>query len=474
MLLTACGGKNTTSTSSSDPPAVNAQTLAEFSGSYGFLVADRGCVCTFAAAGSLQSDGAGKITSGVMDINHDGSVQSQVSVTGTYTVDVHGRGSASLNSSNGTFAFRFIVLSTKRAFVIGFDKYENASGTMDLQDTSAFSTASLAGSFALVVNGTDKEGEELQIGGTISTDASGNVSSGIEDIHDNQVIQTALSISPAVMSVASSTGRGSFTLTSSAGTSNYVFYVLDAHHLKLIGVDPGVVLYGDAFDQNTNAAAQLKGSYAFTTFGWTSGVPLPLSAGGIFAADGSGNISSGAEDQNNNGSIANNLALSGQYSLTNNNNRGTLTLKTSSGSASFAIYPSSAGMQMLEIDSSGISSGLARLQQTASFAAGSLKGEFGLSTTGSDGGKISDQLAVLSADGNTNLSGTMDLNNERSPEAGLSVKGTYSISTNGYGTATLTTSAGTTNLNFYMVNSSLALTLDLNSSSVMVGSLEQD
>jgi hypothetical protein len=471
-LLTACGGKGNSS-SSSDPPGATPQSLGMFSGTYAFLVADRGCVCTFAAAGSLKADGAGKVSSGVMDINYAGSVQNNVAVSGTYTVDIHGRGSANLKSSGGTYAFRFVILSATHAFVIGFDTYENASGTMDLQDSSAFSVAGLAGSFAFLVSGTDAAGEALQIGGAITSNTSGNISSGIEDVHDNQVIETALSIAPAPISVAASSGRGVFSLSSSFGTSDYAFYVVDANHLKLIGMDAGTILDGDAYLQKSSSSSQIAGSYAFTTFGWTSGLPLPLSAGGVFLADSSGNIASGTEDQNNNGSVAQNLQLSGTYTVASNG-RGTLTLNTSSGTTSFAIYPSVAGIQLLEIDSSGTTDGMAFLQQASSFSSASLNGNFGLSTTGSSAGEISDQLAALSADGNGNVAGTMDLNNERSPEAGLSVKGSYSISSNGRGTTTLTTSAGISNLNIYTVDSSLTLALSLDTTSVMVGSLEQN
>jgi hypothetical protein len=227
-----------------------------FSGTYAFLVADRGCVRTFAAAGSLKADGAGNISSGVMDINYAGSVQNNVAVGGTYTVDIHGRGSANLQSSGSTYAFRFVILSATHAFVIGFDTYENASGTMDLQDSSAFSVSSLTGSFAFLVSGTDAAGEALQIGGAITSNSSGNISSGIEDIHDNQVIETALSIAPAPMSVAASSGRGVFSLSSSFGTSDYAFYVVDANHLKLIGMDGGTILYGDAYLQKSSSTSQ--------------------------------------------------------------------------------------------------------------------------------------------------------------------------------------------------------------------------
>ena len=468
-LLVACAG-----TSSSTNPGDGGSTpksLAMFSGTYVFLVADRGCVCTFAAAGSVQSDGVGNITSGIIDINHAGSVQQNVPIKGTYTVDTHGRGKADLQSANGTFAFRFVVLSSKHTFVIGFDTNENASGAMELQDSSAVSISSAAGNFAFLVSGTDQAGEELQIGGTITADSSGNISSGVQDVHDNQVIETAVPITPASLSVAS-TGRGTFTLSSSFAASNYVFYVVDSNHLKIIGMDAGTILYGDAYRQS-GTSDQISGSYAFTTFGWTSGVTLPLSAGGVFVTDGNGNVTNGTEDQNNNGSVLQGLSISGQYSLATSG-RGTLSLTTASGTTNFAIYPSMSGLQMLEIDSSGITAGSALSQKSSSFSSGSLNGNLGLSTTGSFQGNISDQLAVLLADGNGKLTGTMDLNNERSPESGLAVNGTFSVASNGRGTASLTTSAGTTNLNFYMVDGSLALTLSLDNSAVMTGSLAQN
>jgi hypothetical protein len=469
IFLAACSGGSPNSIT--DPPSDSTpQSLAMLNGNYTFVVADQGCVCTFAAGGSFHADGAGKITSGVMDINHDGSVQTNVAITGTYTIGDNGRGSATVQSLNSKFAFRFVVLSNRRAFVIGFDTNENASGALDLQDSSQFSNTKIAGSFAFRVSGTDSFGEAMQIGGVFTLDANG-ISTGIVDVHDNQLIETELSVKPSGVSAVAANGRSTFTISTSFATSNYAFYVVDANHLKVIGIDPTIILFGDAYRQNADSR-QVHGSYAFTTFGWTAGAPLPLSAGGIFVAESNGIISNGAQDENRNGSVTQNSQFTGQYTVADSG-RGTLTLGSSSGTTTFAIYPSTAGIQMLEIDSSAITGGTAFLQAGSPFSAASLKGDFGMAKAGSTNGKNSDELAVLFFDGSGRLNGTADLNNERSPEPGLPAMGTYVISSNGRGAASLTTSRGTANSALYAVNDSLFLMLGLDNTSVMVGSLEK-
>jgi hypothetical protein len=128
---------------------------------------------------------------------------------------------------------------------------------------------------------------------------------------------------------------------------------------------------------------------------------------------------------------------------------------------------------MLEIDSTAVTGGMALLQAGSPFSPASLKGQLGMSKAGSSSGKNSDELAVLFADGTGQLTGTLDLNNERSPEPGLPVTGSYVISSDGRGTVSLTTSRGTTNSALYAVNDSLQLVLALDNTSIMVGSLEK-
>jgi hypothetical protein len=479
LILASCGGGSSgkTSSSSNDSNAVDSSRNALLNGSYAFAVADKGCACRFAAAGSLRADGAGNITSGVLDVNGD-SVQAAVPITGKYNVGHDGRGTATLNAGSASYQFRFVAVSSKRVFVIGFDTHQNASGTMDLEDASAFSNSALAGNFVFHLSGIDGFGEAVEIAGLYVSDASGNITSGVADLHDNQDIETQLQLQAgSTLAVGSSNNRGTAKIVTPAATVNLASYVVDASHLKLIATDqlacaltggcnPAPVVIGDAYRQG---AAAVSGTYGFTLYGWTEGQPLPVAAGGVFSADGSGNITTGTEDVNNNGSVTKNGAVTGSYAVSSNG-RGTATLTSAAGSFVFAIYPWANGVEMIEIDPNAVVGGSAFPQHDAPFSPASLKGSYAYSATGFSGNN-SDALAAFSADGNGNLTGTMDLNSVGSPQSGLALTGTYALSANS-GMATFKTSATSATVGLYPVSKSRVLTLNLDGNAVMTGSFE--
>jgi hypothetical protein len=288
------------------------------------------------------------------------------------------------------------------------------------------------------------------------------------DVHDNDLITTELPVQKGTLAVGSSNGRGTASMVTTNGTNNLAFYVIDSNHLKLIGTDPAPVLVGDAYRQPT--APAVNGSYAFTAFGWSTGVPKAFAAGGVFSSDGNGNISTGSEDSNINGAVNQKVAVTGSYAI-QGTGRGTMTLNGASGSMSFAIYPSMAGIQFVEIDASQISGGMAFRQQGAPFSAASLTGGFVFSAAGF-AGENADALAIFVSDGKGSLSGTADLNSVGAPQAGLALSGSYSLNGNS-GNATLKNPSSTANLALYPVSSSQVLTLSLDSNAVMIGSIEQ-
>jgi hypothetical protein len=475
LLLAGCGGGGGGSLSSStpDPPAGSTSTSSSaqdslLTGTYAFAVADKGCNCRFSAAGSFHADGSGNITSGLIDMNNENVVQTAVPVTGTYNVGTDHRGTATLQSANASLIFRFVVVNANRAFMIGFDTHQNASGVMELQDSSAFSNSSLAGAFTFRLFGIDAFGEPVQIGGIVIADGNGGISSGIADTNDNALVSTELPVQSGSLSVGTTNGRGTAAITTPNGTTDLAFYVVDANHLKLIGTDTAPVLMGDAYREGS--AQVLNGAFAFTSFGLSSAQPNPFAAGGVFVGDGNGNITSGFMDTNINGTVNRNIALTGSYAL-QGNGRGVLTLHTATTVASFAMYPSMSGIQLVEIDSNQVGGGMAFAQQGPAFSTASLSGNFVFSAAGFAGDN-SDALAVFSLDGKGNLSGTADLNSVGSPQPGLPLTGTYSFSGNS-GAAVLTTPASTANIALYPVSTSQVLTLSLDSNTVMVGSIEQ-
>ena len=265
----------------------------------------------FAFAASFQADGNGHIVSGVEDVNSGSGVFTNVALNGTYTLGPDGRGVANINSGVASITLDFVMISTKRALVVRFNNNATASGSLDLQDSSAFSNTAVQGAFAFNLSGIDVGGHAFNTVGNIAPDGAGNITSGVHDLNDSGTIATNQALTGSYNVAGSANGRGSVTLTTSVGTLTFAAYVVNANQLKLVELDNTPVLAGDVFrQQGPFSNATLSGPSAFT-LGGNNGVGAPLVAGGVISADGAGNVTSGVEDINNNGAVSQNLALTG-------------------------------------------------------------------------------------------------------------------------------------------------------------------
>jgi hypothetical protein len=464
LILAGCGGSGVKFAPNPNGSFSN----SSLKGNYAFSFTGTNQFGFLTVAGTLQADGNGNFTSGVEDVNSGGGVFTNVPVVGNYNVGADGRGTATLASSVANISLDFVVISSQRALIIRFDNNSSASGTMDLQDVSAFNAAALQGSFAFNLSGIDANGRDLQQVGTFSTDGAGTITGGVEDANDNGTVSSNLTVSGSYSVGAA--GRGTAVITTPNGSSNFAFYVVDANRLKLVETDNVPVLGGDAFRQQGGFSnASLNGGFAFTLGG--SRGSNPLVAGGVFTADGNGNITAGVEDING-GSVTQNLVFTNStYSIVGNG-RGTLTLNNSTGTFHFVIYPSTGGLQMMEVDSTVLSSGTAFAQQGSNFSTGSLTGNFGFNLTGVNSGGEFDEIAQLATNGSSNWSGAVDLNNNGGLSLGLAASGSYSLGSNGRGNASISTSAGRMNFLIYAVSNSRVLFIEADSSAPAVGSLE--
>jgi hypothetical protein len=464
FILAGCGGSGVKFA----PKPTGSFNNSSLRGSYAFSFTGTNQFGFLSVAGSLQADGNGNFTAGVEDVNSGGGVFTNVPVAGNYTVRADGRGTATLASSVATITLEFVVISPQHLLLIRFDNNSSASGSMDLQDASAFNAAALQGSFVFNFSGIDANGNDLQQVGVFSTDGAGTINGGVEDSNDDGVVSNNLAVSGSY-SVASS-GRGTATISTSNGSSNFAFYVVDGSRLKLVETDNVPVLGGDAFRQQANLSnVSLSGGFAFTLGGRRGSNPLV--AGGVFTADGNGNITSGVEDINA-GSLNQNLALTNSTYSIASNGRGTLTLSNSSGAFHFVVYPSTGGLQMMEVDSTVLSSGTAYVQQGSNFSTGSLTGNFGFNLTGVNSGGEFDEIAQLALDGNGGWSGALDMNNNGGLSLGLAASGNYALGSNGRGNASLTTSSGRMNFFIYAVSNSRVLFIEADSTAPAVGSFE--
>ncbi|HLJ26992.1 MAG TPA: hypothetical protein VKY85_09820 [Candidatus Angelobacter sp.] len=457
VVLTGCGSM----TSGGAGPINGSFNNSSLSGSYTISFTGANQNGFLAVAGSFQANGSGTITGGTVDINSGGGIFQNQSITGTYNVHANGQATATLIASAGTFDIDFVLLSSSSGLVMRFDANSSASGTIALQTSSAFSLAALAGSFAFNVSGANAagNGNPEASGGVFTVDSSGNLTSGVQDTNDFGTISSNVAMTPANGAMTSPTnGRGTLAI----GGRNFVYYVVNANHMKLIEVDLAPALAGDAFRQSGTA---ISGSFAFTIAGNTGAL---FAAGGIINTDGAGNVlNTSTEDVNNGGSVTENIALSGTYSVAANG-RGTLALNGNT----FAIYPSTAGIQVIEIDTFAVASGAA-FQQTGPFSNSSVQGNYGWDFTGEIGGANEiDSIAQFAATGAGSATGAVDFNNGGGLSNNLALTGTYTIAASGRGTATFQSQIGTQNIVFYVVNGTRVLFIDVDGGLVAVGELD--
>ncbi len=434
---------------------------SSLSGSYAFSFSGVNQSGFFAVAGSFQANGSGMITGGTIDINSGNGIFTDQAVTGTYAVSSDGQGTATLTAGAATFDIAFVIVSTQNALLIRFDTTSVGSGAIALQSSSAFSLSALAGTFAFDLSGADAPGTGAAeaSAGLFTVNSSGNLTSGVQDTDVNGSVTTNVTLAPANLAMTAPTnGRGTLAI----GTRNFAYYVVNANQLMLVETDLAPALAGNAFRQS---ATPISGSFAFTVEGENAGGTFV--SGGIINTDGAGHVlNTSVLDVNNKGVVTENAALSGAY-LVAANGRGTMSLN--SGAINFAIYPTTNGLLLLEIDSSIVSSGAA-LQQSGTFSNTSVSGNYGMNFSGVvvGSGEI-DSVAQFDANGEGSAPGTVDYNTDGTLSSNLALTDAYAITTSGRGTASLSSSAGTQTLIFYVVSSTQVLFIDVDTTLVGVG-----
>src|SRR5215813_2894315 len=295
-VFTGCGGGN----SLSFPPPQGSFTNASLSGPFAFSYTGSDGAGFLAVAGSFQTDGAGHITSGMQDVNSGFGIFTNSPITGTYSVRADGRGSANLNSPAGNSVIDFVIVSGGHALITRFDANAAGSGTIDQQTSTAFSNAALAGTFAFSLSGIDALENPLAAAGNFTSDATGNITAGVNDSNDNGGV---LLNDPLAGTIAVGvSGRGTATFNTGRGTLTFAFYVVDGSHIKLVERDSAPVMAGDAFRQTGPFSnASVSGPFAFTVAGADVLSAVPFAAGGVLTSNGTGTITGGTEDFNDGG-----------------------------------------------------------------------------------------------------------------------------------------------------------------------------
>ena len=450
----------------------------------------------FAIVGTITADGKGNITAGTVDINDanlggTGVFLAQPVGRSTYNITSDGRGTAKLPTAKGNFGVVFVLTSNGHGLITRFDPFGSGSGTLDLQGSASQSSL---GSLAFSLSGTDSGGNPLGTVGAFTLNSSGAVTSGTEDFNDNG--SSTGTAGPANLATTSSlvlTGstNGTAQLDSSSASLTFDVWVIDQTHLKFIETDnatTGPALSGDAFTQQTSFTA---GQLVFTLAGLDSSKG-PLAAGGYVTTSSGGTLSNGVEDFNDVGTTGTQNDVAGSCTTFVAGRCQLAVTGFSNGIAQpvfqFAAYPSSGGVLLLEDDSLGLLQGTAYAQTMTSFAAPAgyglnLSGANANPIFGSSGAEVDDIAQFNTSTAATNnMLGVLDENDLTipcpNPTGGCyTLSGTYTPDSpvDGRGSIVAPTPGsliGGLTLEYYVVDGSTMLFVEVDSSQVAIGTFQ--
>src|SRR6266576_1458867 len=230
----------------------------------------------------------------------------------------------------------------------------------------------LNGQYAFTMQGFDAKGA-VTLGGMFDADGAGHIARavGVEDINSSTGVQTNVPINSASSSYSvGGDNRGCIAIATSAGTSIYRFALGMissgvASKGRFIEFDNTGTLGSGVFEKHDPSAfstSQLNGAYAFgadTTSTRITSARNRFAMVGAFAASGSGSISNGELDANENGDInksgglnypMSGLPFTGSYSVSSNG-RGTMIFMVGSQTVNMRLYVISASkMLFISVD----------------------------------------------------------------------------------------------------------------------------
>ena len=436
----------------------------------------------FYAVGAVMADGNGNITGGEEDLNDVSSGYFQAtSIVGTYSVGSDGRGTLTLNSSLGSFAYAFAIRALNNAGLNEIDNNViNATGNLEQQTATGVSAPS--GNYAYGFSGSAPCGtgslQPINSNGIFSL-SSGNVG-GLQDLNCNRTITQSAALSGTYSNI-DALGRGTGAFSASTGTSDFVYYVVSANRYRFMCPDASVFFLGsaDLQTQSSFASSDFTGSYVVSTgantqTGGGTGISYTLIQ---FNASG-GSVSSGYYDVNDTGNVGQ-ASLSGAYSVASNGRvSGSFTVNGVALPFSMYLISPSQGYY-LDQRTSAVGGGnvyaqSASVTSNADWAGSYATKQFGYFVAAgpvilpANSSSVSGQI---SADGNGNLAGTLDFNDPNGVFPGLTLQGTYSVGTVAPGrtTVTIATSEGTRNYVAYIVDQGRVLLLEVDTGLVSSG-----
>jgi len=457
---------------------------ASLNGNYAFTfngISGNGTVSSaFAAVGRFTADGSGNLTNGQLDTNAVGGGGAAQAFTGTYSVGADNRGVMNFNLSGSSARLAFAMTANGNAQFIKFDASGESgtigSGTMEKADTTAYSTARIAGDYAFGAAGFDPVNNRAAIEGRFTSNGTGTLTSAAGDVNAYGTTYS-MNFTAANYTVSdTATGRGAmqlaFTFGGTPDTLNFVFYVVNSGKLFVVESDTvsntTPLLNGVVVQQQIPAGgfsnASLNGNMVIYLTGLstcTNVSDVPKAGAGLLTANGSGGFSL-TYDENYCRAPNGFSNAAGTYSVAGNG-RTSITV----GGFSLVAYLVNLNQIFLFVSDPNVLFGFGEPQAASSFSNSALNGTFAGSATNPAAFGVTVFSGEFAADGATptgNMTGMEDIGAPTGPVSGQAFKATYSVSpspTNGRGTMTVSSGIGG-NAVIYMISPSKFVAVSLN------------
>jgi hypothetical protein len=232
--------------------------VSSLNGSFAFLLSNSRSKGNYASAGSFVANGAGGISSGVLDENLSGTPNANFAFSGAYTVAANGRGTATFT---GARAYVFYLGAPGSAFFQETDSLHPnvaSNGFLAQQQVTAFSQSLLTGNYSISSSGLSGSSIET-FTGEMAANGAGVIETGIIDVNVGGTPTSAQSLT-GVYAASSSAERGTLTLTLPAPlneTRTFAVYTINppqtlplpVQQIILIGIDTGRTAGGSLFLQ---------------------------------------------------------------------------------------------------------------------------------------------------------------------------------------------------------------------------------
>ncbi len=442
----------------------------------------------FFAAGSFVGDGNGQVINGEEDLNSVAQgYSSTTNMTGSYNVGSDGRGTITLNSSLGSFAYAFVLaghypdIPTVASLIEMDQSGSNSCGDMELQDTPfAFPPLPLPFQFAYIYRGQTSSGtqfasvgsftlqsgaitgsQDMNFGGTVSLDQPLNGSYGPPD----------------------ALGRGTASYSTSTGTANIVYYLISGSQVsgslrfRFVSTDDRVPYVGRAEEQST---------VPFRDSDFNGNQVLSISAnnqaGPSFALLQfnalTGTVTSGYYDVNDAGATSSS-PVTGTYTL-NASGKVNGSFTVSGASLPFSIYLIALPNRhhtgyYLDLRSNAVGTGYMYPILVGDNSAGNWLGNYAVAQSGlflpPTASNVGNATGEIFSDGNGKLTGNEDFHNPAGILPNQAANGSYIVGTAapGRGAASITTSLGTRNYVIYVTDSTQVLLLGVDPTVTLAG-----